>query len=273
MRRVVDAAMRQLDDLAIERYADEVRRDSFCVLRAHIAPALVDAWNAAFLPLLRDHVATAVDDANRGPARYYVTLPFAEPFADPRVVFDPDVLAICRRLVGDTMVMCQFATDTPLRGSTAQDVHRDSPGLFPEWDRETPAYQLAVNIPLVDVTRENGPTEIARGTHLLKKDEGLARIARGEAPLEPLLLRRGDVVIRDVRHLHRGTANETDVPRPMVVIGFSRAWLRRPEVSVRVPRSTWKSLDDEQRALLRFESVIDDDEATASGESYRAFAY
>jgi hypothetical protein len=27
-------------------------------------------------------------------------------------LFDPDVLAICRRLVGETMVMCQFATDT-----------------------------------------------------------------------------------------------------------------------------------------------------------------
>lgn len=106
-------------------------RQLLCASSAHRARAR-RRWNAAFLPLLRDHVAPAFDDANRGPARYYVTLPFAEPFADPRVVFDPDVLAICRRLVGETMVMCRFATDTPLRGSRAQDVHRDSPGLFPE---------------------------------------------------------------------------------------------------------------------------------------------
>ena len=30
----------------------------------------------------------------------------------------------------------------------------------------------------------------------------------------------------------------TDTPRPMVVIGYSRRWLHRPEVHIRVPRST-----------------------------------
>ncbi|MBB5508233.1 hypothetical protein HDG35_004514 [Paraburkholderia sp. JPY681] len=29
----------------------------------------------------------------------------------------------------------------------------------------------------------------------------------------------GDVMIRDVRALHRGTPNRTEAPRPMVVIG------------------------------------------------------
>ena len=32
-------------------------------------------------------------------------------------------------------------------------------------------------------------------------------------------------MIRDVRHIHRGTPNFTDTPRPMVVIGYSRRWL------------------------------------------------
>ncbi len=263
------------DQPALDRYADEVRRDSFCVLRGQLDPGVLRAWAAAFAPLLDAKVreAKASGEQNRGAERYYVTLPFNGPFADPRIVFDPDVLAICARLVGDDMVMCQLASDTPLLGSEAQDVHRDSPGLFPESNQPTPPYQLAVNFPLVDVTAENGPTEIARGTHLLSKAEGLARIARGEAPLEPLLMRLGDVTIRDVRHLHRGTANRTPVPRPMVVIGFSRAWLRRPEVTVRVPQSTWAALDAEQRRLLRFEPVVPDAQALAADETYRAFAY
>jgi len=171
------------------------------------------------------------------------------------------------------MVMCQLATDTPLRGSQMQDVHRDAKPLFPQWDRETPPFQLAVNFPLVDVTPENGPTEIARGTHVLERSAGLARIESGALPLEPLLTRAGDVVIRDVRHLHRGTPNATDVPRPMVVIGFSCGWQRRPEVSVRVPQSTWEGLDEAQRRLLRYEPVVPDDAAEASGEIYRTFAY
>ncbi len=263
------------DETTLDRFAAEVRRESVCVLRGQLDRGALRAWGEAFAPLLDAHVraAAASGEQNRGAARYYVTLPFNGPFADPRIVFDPDVLAICARLVGDDMVMCQLATDTPLLGSQAQDVHRDSPGLFREAEQPTPPYQLAVNFPLVDVGPENGPTEIARGTHLLGKAEGLARIARGEAPLEPLLMRLGDVAIRDVRHLHRGTANRTPVPRPMVVIGFSRAWLRRPEVGVRVPQSTWNALDGEQRRLLRFEPVVPDAQALAADEPYRAFAY
>ena len=261
------------DGTALDGFAEDVRRDSFCVLREHLDRAALSRWAEAFAPLLDAHVSVAADDANRGPQRFYVTLPFAGVFADPRIVFDPDVLAICSRLVGDDMVMCQLATDTPLRGSDTQPVHRDSPGLFPEWDRATPPYQLAVNFALVDVVAANGPTEIASGTHMLAKEEGLARIERGEVALEPLYLRLGDVTIRDVRHLHRGTPNTTDVPRPMVVIGFSRGWLRRPEVSVRVPRSTWDALDDAQRRLLRFEPVVPDEQATLAGEVYRSFAY
>ncbi len=261
------------DAAALDGFAGEVRRDSFCVLREHLDRDALRAWADAFAPLLAAHIATTADDPNRGPQRFYVTLPFAGVFADPRVVFDPDVLAICARLVGDDMVMCQLATDTPMRGSDMQAVHRDSPGLFPEWDRQTPPYQLAVNFALVDVTAENGPTEIARGTHMLAKDEGLARIASGEAPLEPLHLRTGDVVIRDVRHLHRGTPNSTGTARPMVVIGFSRAWLRRPEVSVRVPQATWDRLSDAQRRLLRFEPIVPDADAAPVEERYRAFAY
>lgn len=246
---------------------------SFCVLRGHFERSAIDAWATAFGPLLEENIRTSADDPNRGPQRFYVTLPFAGPFADPRIVFDPDVLGICDRLVGPDMVLCQLATDTPLKGSTMQDVHRDSPGLFPEHEHATPPYQLAVNFSLVDVTAENGPTEIAAGTHVLGKAEGFERIARGEAPLESLFLTAGDVVIRDVRHLHRGTPNATDVPRPMVVLGFSRKWLRRPEVSIRIPQATWDALDDTQRRLLRFEPVVPDAQASAAPEPYRAFAY
>src|SRR5438270_921233 len=155
-----------------DRFADDVRRESFCVLRGQLDRDVLRAWGEAFRPLLEANVKSAADDPNRGPQRFYVTLPFSGVFADPRIVFDPDVLAICARLVGDDMVMCQLATDTPLRGSDTQPVHRDSPGLFPEWDRATPPYQLAVNFSLVDVVAANGPTEIACGTHMLTKEDG-----------------------------------------------------------------------------------------------------
>ncbi|HKP10552.1 MAG TPA: phytanoyl-CoA dioxygenase family protein, partial [Blastocatellia bacterium] len=221
----------------VEAFAQSALKDGFCILRNHFSPAALNAWREAFAPLLDAHVEREGHLQNRGPARYYVTLPFAPPFADPRIYEDEDVLAICAKLVGEDMVMCQLASDTPLKGSDYQDVHRDTPPLFPETGQETPPFQLAVNFPLIDVASENGPFEVARGTHMMSKQEGMRRIESGEVELEPILMRLGDVMIRDVRGLHRGTPNLTDVPRPMVVVGYSRRWLFRPEVSIRLPRA------------------------------------
>jgi ectoine hydroxylase-related dioxygenase (phytanoyl-CoA dioxygenase family) len=183
------------------------------------------------------------------------------------------VLGIVARLVGEDAAMCQLATDTPLKGSEYQDVHRDAPPLFPETGQETPPFQLAVNFPLVDVEIENGPFEVARGTHLMSKAEGLRRIEAGEIKLEPITMRLGDVMIRDVRGLHRGTPNRTDTPRPMVVIGYNRRWLLRPEVSIRVPRATYDTLSARARHLLRFNPVVESIDDAPDTEVYQSFAY
>jgi hypothetical protein len=264
--------MARYSEEEVQAFMSEVLEQGYCVLRGHFAREKMEAWRAAFAPMLEKHVEREGHRLNRGPGRYYVTLPFAAPFADPEVYEDDDVLGVVRGLVGDDAFMCQLATDTPLLGSEYQDVHRDTPPLFPEWGRETPPFQLAVNFPLVDVTEENGPFEVARATHMLSKEEGLRRIKEGSARLEPLLMRAGDVMIRDVRGLHRGTPNRTDVPRPMVVVGYSRRWLFRPEVSIRVPRAALETLSERAHFLLRFNPVVDSPD-DGGEEVYQAFAY
>jgi hypothetical protein len=85
-------------------------------------------------------------------------------------------------------------------------------------------------------------------------------------------MRAGDVMIRDVRGLHRGTPNRTGVPRPMVVVGYSRRWLFRPEVSIRVPRAALATLSERARFLLRFNPVVDSPD-DGGEEVYQSFAY
>ncbi len=259
---------------AADAHADEVRRTSCTVLRGCFPVETIEAWNEAFQPLLRRAIAEDGRNPNRGAARHYVTLPFHGLFADARIIDNDAVMAVVERLVGTDGVLCQLASDTPLKGSDYQGLHRDTQLLFPETGVETPPYQLAVNFPLVDVTPERGPMEYAPGTHMTSKAEGLRRIESGEAPLLPVFLNRGDVMIRDVRHIHRGTPNLTDTPRPMVVIGYSRRWLFRPEVQTRVPRETLDGLPERARRWLRFNPVFDrTEEALQTAETYRAFAY
>jgi hypothetical protein len=257
----------------VSMVAAAFKRDGYVLLRQHFSRDVLAGWRTAFEPLLERHIALEGETANRGAARFYVTLPFRLPFADPRIFADRDILQICRLLVGDDLYMCQLATDTPIKGSAYQDVHRDTLPLFPETGVETPPFQLAVNFPLVDVVQANGPTEIAAGTHEQPKEAGLEWLARGDVQLEPIEMQVGDVLIRDVRGLHRGTPNTTHEPRPMVVMGYSRRWLLRPEVNVRIGRSAWDALTDDQRYLLRFNPVVSDAEAAIESEQYRTFAF
>ncbi len=263
----------RLSTQEIKDHAQRVRDTSMTVLRGHFA-GIVAAWREAFAPLFERYVGEHAHDRNRGGMRYYITLPFVPPFDTDAVVFDPDVLAVCDALVGPDMVLCQLASDTPVQGSDYQDVHRDAPPLFPEWDgRETPPFQLAVNFSLVDVTPENGPMEYVPSSHMEPRERVLERLSRGEVHLEQALVNAGDVIIRDVRHVHRGTPNRTDEPRPMIVVGYSRRWLRRPEVGMRIPSSRAATLTAEQRKLLRFEPIVRDDQAYVESETYAAFAY
>ena len=257
----------------IQAFTQAVLEDGFCILRNHFSPNTLQTWQEAFTPLLTEHIDREGNLKNRGTSRYYVTLPFMAPFADPAIYEDDDVLAIVARLVGEDAVMCQLATDTPLLGSEYQAIHRDAPPLFPEIEQETPPFQLAVNFPLVDVTPENGPFEVARRTHRVTKEEGLRLLEAGAVQLEPITLKVGDVMIRDVRGLHRGTPNYTNTPRPMAVIGYSRRWLFRPEVSIQIPREEWHKLSDRARHLLRFNPVVASLEDRSAAEVYQAYAY
>jgi len=264
----------QLTPEQAKAHADEVRRTSLTLLKGCFPVETIDAWSRAFEPLLKAGMEADKDDPNRGPGRFYVTLPFHGLWADPEIIDNDAVMAVVAELVGADSVMCQLASDTPVAGSDYQVLHRDTQLLFPESGAETPPYQLAVNFPLVDVTAENGAMEYAPGTHMLSKAEGMRRIESGETPLVAAHMARGDVMIRDVRHIHRGTPNRTAIPRPMVVIGYSRRWLFRPEVNIRVPADVLAGLPDRARHWLRFNPVFESRaEAARQAETYRAFAY
>jgi hypothetical protein len=80
-------------------------------------------------------------------------------------------------------------------------------------------------------------------------------------------------MIRDVRGLHRGTPNKTDIPRPMIVIGYSRRWLFRPEVSIRIPKNVWETLSARARHMLRYNQIVESLDDLPKEEIYQAFAY
>ena len=235
----------------IEASAREV---GFTILPGHLPRALMAACNEAFAPILATHMDEIDNKPNRGPRRHYIALPTVPPFEDPRLFADATIVAIVERLLGEDMAMAQYATDTPLSHSVYQAVHADVGDLFPEEPTPYPPALIAVNFPFVDFTPQRGPFEVARGTHLLPKEEALAKINAGDIALEPQFMQAGDVLIRDPRCLHRGSPNRSETPRVVALIGCQRAWLQRTvnHDEQPIPREQWDGMSEEEWKRLRY---------------------
>lgn len=239
----------------------QIRDVGYCILRNHFPPDAVEACNRAFQPLAEAYLAEHAENPNRGPNRHYIPLPYQPPLYHPAFFDDDGIHAIASGILGADMAIDQFASDTPYNGSVYQDVHADIGALFAEEPGHLhPPAMLAMNWPFVDVTPERGPFEVAERTHHLPREEALAKVESGEIPLKPLCMQVGDVLIRDIRTLHRGTPNRTDIPRVVAVVTFMRSWFCRDGIDTQsVPRSVWDGLTDREQHLMR-RLDIDDSE-------------
>jgi hypothetical protein len=254
----------------LNRLAEDLSRDGICIIRGLFDPEMLKEWSRAFDQLFQERQDRPGGLAPREPNRYYLTLPWARPFADLNVFANPTILGVLDRTFPQDYVMVQFGADVPVKGSDYQETHRDFRPLFTD-QVVTPLYAVAVNFPLVPVTDDNGPFEMAKGTHVIGRDEGLRKIERGDIPLERFTLDLGDAMIRSPLALHRGTPNRTDTPRPMIVMGYVMHWLHTPKVDLTLPRDFYEGLPERAKSLLRCEVV--EQLADEKAETYINFKY
>jgi ectoine hydroxylase-related dioxygenase (phytanoyl-CoA dioxygenase family) len=239
----------------MQPHADLVKVNGYTVLPDLLPASLIGEMREAFDRLLAEHMAA--NPTNRGANRYQMYLPFELPFADPRVYDNPIVMEVVEKVLGPNAACVYFASDTPLPGSEYQRVHSDTQLLFPEAGLSLPCYGLVLNIPLVDVTEENGPMEVwPGGTHLWPGGGEIATLAESMPPTR-LLMNAGDVVVRDLRMWHRGTPNRSDRSRPNVALVYTRPWYRFEQKAPAIPRGRWDALSEREQKLFRYASVIE----------------
>jgi hypothetical protein len=233
----------------------EIQDRGYCVLREHFARPLIDACRGAFWPVLLAYLKTHGHEPNRGPHRHFLPMLFEPPCFVADFFFDHEVLSIVRGVMDDRIVADQWGCDVALRGSDYQGAHVDyQRPLFGEApDLSLPAYALVVSFGLVRITSENGPIEIAPGTHRLPRKEASRAVAASEIAMCPVALETGDVLIRHPWALHRGSPNVTDTPRALASIRYVRRWYADDSREVNcLPRSVWASLTPAQQSVMRY---------------------
>ena len=96
-----------------------------------------------------------------------------------------------------------------------------------------PPYAVTLCVPLCDLTEDNGPTALYPGSHraaLRAKVPNEARLKRqfkAQAMTGPL----GDCFLFDYRLFHCGLPNFSREPRPILMLVFTRAWFRDPNLA------------------------------------------
>jgi ectoine hydroxylase-related dioxygenase (phytanoyl-CoA dioxygenase family) len=161
----------------------------------------------------------------RGPNRYYVEIHPERIRGFVDIATHPWFIAVCEAVLGPDYNIVEVGFDIPFPGAADQPWHRDF--AVPEaMTRGRRLNSLAFNLTAVDTRPEHGPFEIAPGTQWDQFngcEKGMfpprALWPRYAARLERKLPRAGDISARSALTIHRGTANRSDEPRPVLVVG------------------------------------------------------
>ena len=161
--------------------------------------------------------------------------PPCQPYLFRDVVCNDLVVDATRAALGEGVTNIFYSGNTNLPGSGDQPVHVDSGQLWSGLARAHPICQAVVNISPIDVGPENGSTEVWLGSHLdtamsMDNSSLVVPSARVEArrrvrpPVQPRI-KKGGVLIRDIRLWHRGVPNKSPRPRPMIAMIHQCRWL------------------------------------------------
>lgn len=260
-----ELATRQLNPETLAVAVEQVKVNGYIVFEKVLSAEKVGLLREAFDPLFDEYVGRK--GYNTGTNRAQMHLPFVDPFNSEDVVCHSIAMAVIDRVIGEFSHISYFASDTPMPGSDYQNVHCDCESLFPDLSVPLPAYSLVLNIPLVDVSEENGPLEVwPGGTHLnpdranhdtldntINPHLHIVRAAEGMLS-EKVIMPAGSIVIRDLRMWHRGTPNRSNYRRTNIALIYNRHWYGT-RGGIHIPQETFDALPERAKQLFRNEVI------------------
>jgi len=199
--------------------------DGIIALKGAFPPPWADRMRGEIMALFEEAMKVPGGALPRGPERWYVEVQPERISGFVDIATHPWFVAVCEAVLGPDYKIVEIGFDIPFPGAADQPWHRDFKA--PEaTTRGRRLNSLAFNLTAIDSREEHGAFEIAPGTQwddlsgcpneMFPPKELWARyIARTERKLP----QRGDVSARSALTIHRGTANRSNEPRPVLVVG------------------------------------------------------
>ena len=199
--------------------------DGIVALRSAFPRDLVDSLHRQCLALYDEAAAISGGAVPRGPNRWYVAVQPERVDGFVEIASHPWIVAVSEAVLGVDYKIVEFGFDIPFPGAADQPWHRDFPAAADNALGHRLS-SLAFNLTTVDTRPEHGPFEIAPGTQWddirgAKAEMFPARDKwdRYRSLAVQKLPQRGDISARTGLTIHRGTANVSDEPRPVLIVG------------------------------------------------------
>ena len=174
------------------------------------------------------------------------TAPPFPPYLFRDILVNDLTIQVTKAAFGRHQFCDMFTGNTSMPSEQRQPVHFDFGPLWPGRAFNHPAHGFIINIPVVNMSAENGAVELWPKSHLVRipygnegitlTDEMLAEQRRIASPIQPTVP-LGGVLIRDSRLWHAGMPNRTDTPRPMLALTHWIDWFRTSG-GITFPRGT-----------------------------------
>lgn len=199
--------------------------DGIIGLKGAFTPDWADRLYEDIMSLFEDARRIPGGALPRGPERWYVEVQPERIRGFVDIAVHPWFVAVCEAVLGKQYKIIETGFDIPFPGARAQPWHRDFPA--PEATLEGRRLNsLAFNLTAVDSRPEHGAFEIAPGTQWDDirgcKDDMFPPRELWDRYIERAvrkLPQRGDISARSALTIHRGTANRSNEPRPVLVVG------------------------------------------------------
>jgi hypothetical protein len=199
--------------------------DGIIALKGAFTPDWADVLRQEIMALFEEARGIEGGTLPRGPERWYVEVQPERISGFVGVATHPWFVAVCEAALGPRYKIVEIGFDIPFPGAQDQPWHRDFPSP-PETLEGRRLNSLAFNLTAVDSKPEHGAFEIAPGTQwddirgckndMFPPKELWDRYIERAVPKLP---QRGDISARSALTIHRGTANRSSEPRPVLVVG------------------------------------------------------
>lgn len=237
---------------------DQLASDGCLVFEKLFDPALIDRAHDEYE---RQYRAFDEDELplhmNVGDRRLHLPIALTRALLDPLLYANPLLMMALGSIFGEPYLIDNATVVTALPGAQPQRFHRDHPGLFDEQAGlavTLPPYAVTLAIPLIDLDETTGTTELYPGSMALRLDEagGFPEFCKATLPY----VKRGGCFLMDYRLWHRGLANGSQRPRPILYLIYTREWFTdvrnfKKHARLLVSRDDVETIPIEHRPLFR----------------------